>query len=225
MPFTVTRTTTELADTTFPVYTFNLPADVAAGDLIIAAASGDNLITSFAWASPWVELTDTDIAAGTTSSAYLIATGGETTGVLTAAGTADQVVVHALRITAASWHGTTVPEANATDNGVAADNPDGGASLNPAGWGTEATLWIIFLGLSGAANVTTYPTGFDTNGAHTISSSTGMASSWLTETAASKDPDAYLLDSATNESVSVVVAVRPAAETFSASRKFLLGIG
>jgi len=213
--FTVTRTATQVDWGGAGAITVNLPASVAVGDLIVAACNGDGLITSYAWASPWVELTDTDNAGHSASSAYLIATGGETTVLVTPTGSADQIVCHALRITAAGWHGTTPPEAAAQTN-VASETPDGGASLNPTAWDTETTLWIIFLGREGATTVDTYPTDYTTNGADTACSpqtSCAFASSWREATAASEDPGTWNLSAATNASIAIVVAVRPTVAT------------
>ena len=203
---------TSLGGGAHPSYVCNLPADVAAGDLLIVGAGSDAALTSFSWPGSWVELADIDDASVGLTVGRLIAVGGETTVTLTGAGTADNVTCHALRITAASWHGTTAPEANQQDNGAASEFPDAGASLDPAGWGTEASLWIIFLATHSAATVDAYPTNYVTNGAHTDQGADGgISSSWREATAASEDPGTWDLSVATNLSMASVVAVRPAA--------------
>jgi hypothetical protein len=57
-----------------------------------------------------------------------------------------------MRIPAATWHGTTIPEVQAATRaaGAAADPP----SFTPSGWGAEDTLWI-----SVAAQTETSTTG------------------------------------------------------------------
>jgi len=197
--------------------TCNLPASVAAGDLLLVAINGDGAINgpdAYAWPGSWVDLVDTDQGTVVMGIGYLIASGGETTVAVTInSGTADQLVCHAYRIQ--GWHGTTVPEAN-SQTAAAIETPDGGASLNPANWDVESTLWFVFLGLNGAATIDAYPANYTANGVYepcNPQTSCGIASSYREVSAASEDPGTWDLSSATNATVAAVVAVRPSAQS------------
>jgi hypothetical protein len=204
-----TKTSLEDADT----YSVNidLPTSIASGDLIIAFFGKDHDNTA-TWPDPWEEIVDA--SNGTVSSmhvAYLIATGGETSVTVT---TSDTERSHhiAIRIPAASWHGTTPPEVSST---IATGNSQypNSASLTPS-WGSEDTLWISTAAFADFDEVTltSYPSSYSDNqnfyGPTGSSCGIGIASRELNTT--SQDPGQFTM-SAGRPWIAATIAVRPAA--------------
>lgn len=190
----------------------DLPASVAAGDLIIVFHFSDGPALSVTFPSPWVEIKDalTSGSVSTVAVGYLIASGGETTVTVTKAVT-ERFSAIAIRISSASWHGTTPPEIT---TGVTGSNttpdPD---SLDPAGWGTEDTLWIAVMAFddsAGSGTVDAYPYASNNLKAPGVSSA-GNGAICTTESAvASIDPGTFTINP-TDEWWAGTVAVRPAA--------------
>jgi len=93
-------------------------------------------------------------------------------------------------------------------------------SLDPAGWGTEKTLWIAWTIRQGQAAVTAYPTDYtadqDTqrSSVNASAAADGIASRKLE--AASENPGTFTWDTS-NTGVGVTVAVRPTADVFTGS--------
>jgi len=186
-----------------------LPANVAAGDLIIAFLAVDGTYTT-SWPSPWVEIVDTQNSTEF-SIAYLIASGGETSVTATTSG-AERSHQAAIRISAATWHGTTAPEV-ATATGTSA-NPNS-PSVTPS-WGAADTLFITSFGIDApevAFPVTVWPTNYTGNNIEsgvTPTSAAGCALATRELNATSDDPGAFTI-TGSDTWVSATIAVRPAA--------------
>jgi hypothetical protein len=122
------------------------------GDLLIAiiaayqssagaGAPGGTVFSS--WGGGFTEFCDqmtTNSSTLAIGAAYKLSTGVET-GTFTVVQAAT-ITGHAamMLMSISGWHGTTAPEVTTIVNGTAAAADP--ASLNPAGWGTEDTLWI-----------------------------------------------------------------------------------
>ena len=188
-----------------------LPASIAAGDLILVWHASD-ITTTRTWASPWVELLD-GLDGDSTSSigiAYLIASGGETA-VLVDKSVTERFTALAVRIAAASWHGTTPPEVSTSATGSdTAPDPD---SVT-ASWGSDDNLFIAMAeyDVVGATTVTAYPTSYADNQteATQIDSCGRVAIASRELAAASDDPAAFTIDPTQGWRAATVV-VRPAA--------------
>ena len=197
--------------------TIDLPAGIASGDLIIVFLAQDGAATA-TWPSPWVELVDEN--AGTAANlhvAYLIASGGETT-VAPTMSFAERSQHLAIRISAASWHGTTPPEVAAAVAGTSAA-PNSG-SLTPS-WGSVDTLWITTFGIdqpASSGNPVTFPvTGWPTNytdnnlsNGESDNSTAGIALATRNLATATQDPGAFTT-TGSDDWVASTIAVRPAA--------------
>ncbi len=191
--------------------TVDLPAGVAAGDLIIAFIAKDKGSTAN-WPSPWVEIVEaSNSIEASLFVAYLIASGGETSVTVTdASGPGDRSHHIAIRIPAASWHGTTPPEAVAAITGNS--NAPNSGSLTPS-WGAADTLWISTFAVVDfdTNSVTSYPTNYTDNNLSygPTGSSAGIAIASRELNAATDDPGQFTL-SGGNYWVAATVAVRPA---------------
>lgn len=154
--------------------TINLPdgSDVA-GRLILLFHTSDGSGESFTWPTGFTEILTEGGTGFTNGVAYQFTTGSE--------GYASTGATTTLTITSVeqSAHTTyllsgvdtaTAPEAATATTGTSTA-PNSG-SLNPAGWGTEDTLWITFASANGLSSTTprfsAYPTNY-TNGRSDIS--------------------------------------------------------
>ena len=119
--------------------TVNLPANIAAGDLIIVFHYSDDALTR-TFPNPWVEIKDAPVDGDSANIgiAYLIASGGETSVTVTKSGS-ERFAATAIRISAASWHGTTAPEVSTGTTG-SSQSPDPDSVT--ASWGAEDNLFI-----------------------------------------------------------------------------------
>jgi hypothetical protein len=118
------------------------------------------------------------------------------------------------RITFYSWHGTTSPEISAAATGNSNNGPNP-ASLNPAGWGTEETLWIAACGFGDDDGMGAYPAGYG-NGQESSASGSGddceLNSARRVNTTASEDPGTFDISGSDTENwAAFTIAVRPAA--------------
>jgi uncharacterized repeat protein (TIGR01451 family) len=212
---TVAGTTTSQQTLNVNNFTVQLPAGIEAGDLIIAFAAKDKNNTA-TWPAPWVEIVDASNSTEVSLFvAYLIASGGETSVTVTTASEPDRSHHIAIRIPAASWHGTTPPEAAAAITGNS--NAPNSGSLTPS-WGAADTLWISTFGLVDldTDSVTSYPTNYTDNNLSygPTGSSAGIAIASRELNAATDDPGQFTL-SGGNFWVAATVAVRPAASCAS----------
>ena len=195
--------------------TITLPANSQAGDLIIAFLAQDKNFTA-TWPGAWVELVDQTVSADVSLHVgYLIATGGETSVIVTTSGV-ERSQHYAIRISAASWHGTTPPEKNLS--GVAADTGSSGTpnsgSLTPS-WGSADTLWISTFAMAdpgGQFPVTGWPTNYTDNRLSNgtgAGSTGGIALATRNLNATSDDPGAFAVTGSEWWAASTI-AVRPA---------------
>jgi hypothetical protein len=152
-----------------------LPGSIASGDLIIVFHMKDGVGTNTrTFPSPWVEIRDAVVSGGTASIgvAYLIASGGETSVTVTTTKN-ERFTAIAIRISAASWHGTTPPEISSGAVGASANpNPD---SVT-ASWGSADNLFIAFFGQDNGSTVSSWPTNYDSNQLSTWANNNGGSS-------------------------------------------------
>ena len=207
------------------------------GDLLIAIAIGyQSAGTSGAvyssWGGSFTELTaggDQMTTSGSTMCigiASKISTGSETgTFTVTQASPTGHATLILLSIPGA--HDTTAPEAGTIANGTGAAADPG--SFNPAGWGTEDTLWIA-LAASGmtsgtgswTATGTTAPANYtdrvdsNTTDNSTVGQTEG-AVAFRQLNAASEDIGTAGVDTSNARNSALVIAVRPAVEVHSGS--------
>ncbi len=143
-------TTTASTTHTFPSLTTLAPA---AGDLIIAICVQYQGGTAGAEFSSWgaslneilddATVTALDLAVGV---AYKVASGSESGTFTVTSAHSFRSVNFLMRIPAATWHGTSIPEALAAVRATNAVADPG--SLDPANWAAEDTLWIAVYGHS-----------------------------------------------------------------------------
>jgi hypothetical protein len=209
-----------------------------AGDLLIAIAityDGNSTNAEFSsWGGGFTEFVDqATTATMAIGAAYKWSTGSETgTFTVTTAdtSTSDSVLI-LLSIPGA--HPTTPPEGGVIANGTtaAADPP---ASLDPAGWGAEDTLWIA-VGGSGETSGTGSYTGLGTAPAnYTDLFETGITAdvvggveggiAFRQLNAASENVGAFGVDVSNARNSALLIAVRPAAELFTRAPADDLGL-
>ena len=209
-------TATSFENTNATTHTVTLPASVAAGDLILILLAMDSAAASATVPGPWVELKD-ELDTGSTFlfyAAYLIASGGETSVVVTSA-VGEHSNHIALRIPAAEWQGTTPPEITTGVNGSSI-NPDPPNST--PSWGSATNnIWVAVGAADQSATTQTF-TGFpasyglnnvtsdNTIGGATSAGIVGMAARLLT--ASSENPGTFTMD-ATETWLAYTIAVRP----------------
>ena len=201
----------------------------ASGDLLIAIVYGyqssatDGAVWS-AWGGSFTEFADTGNTVGSIGAAWKVSTGSETgtftvTEAATVTGGASMVL-----LAIPGGHNTTAPEATAIATGAGAGI--NAASLNPAGWGTEDTLWIA-VGGSGETNasgawggMTSAPSNYgDYADAATADTSTvgecEIAVAFRQLAAASEDVGAFTYDTSNTRNVGMTIAVRPAPAVYT----------
>lgn len=140
---------------------------------------------------------------------YKFTDGSETNGTVPTSGSCDSIIISYLFTGA---HASTAPEFSATGaSSTTADAP----SLDPGGWGTEATRWIAWACAQGNQTVSGWTTLSGYSVDQTGSTGTGTAnitgkSQSKTASAASENPGAVTI---TNSDVNVgmTIAIRPAA--------------
>ncbi len=159
---TLLSTTTSPASTThtFPSLTTLAPA---AGDLIIAVCvqyQGGSANAEFSsWGASLTETRDDatvtalDQAIGV---AHKTASGSESGTFTVTSAHSFKSVNFLMRIPAATWHGTTIPEVAAVVRATNAAADPG--SLDPANWDAEDTLWIAVYGHSETSTTGSPPT-------------------------------------------------------------------
>ena len=189
----------------------NMPATVGEGDLLIVLFTNDG-IAAVTTPAGWTELASDTCGIAVRLSAYCrIAAGNEdgtTVNFVTSA--AEHAAAQVYKIT--NWHGTTPPEISAGGTGIStAPDP---ASLDPAGWDVEDTLWIAAAGQDRGdrSGTTTYPANY-IGGTSTLSAhywqSCRTLSAHRVLAAASEDPGAFTIP-ISDEWVTFTIGVRPA---------------
>lgn len=204
-----TQTSSRASNATTDTVTLPTSTAIAAGDLIIVFHFTDGAGASATVPSPWVEIKDAAMAGSTgrVFVAYLIASGGETSVVVTKA-VSERFTAIAVKIAAANWHGTTPPEISTGATGTSTTpNPD---SLTTS-WGSADNLWIAIMGMddsAGTNTVSAYPYASDNVKAPAVSSAGGGAICSTTSATASLDPGTFTITS--DEWWAGTLAVRPA---------------
>ena len=220
-----TTTTTATTTHTFPSLTTLAPQ---AGDLLIAicvqyqGGTANNEFTSWGAAGftetrDQATVTALDQAIGV---AHKIATGSESGTFAVTSGHSFRSVNFLMRIPAATWHGTTIPEVSdivRATNAVA----DVG-SLNPAGWAAEDTLWIAVAGHSETSTtgsppvITASPTNYSgdlivaRNADATGNITAGVA--FFQNNAAAEDAGVWTVSNANRgNGAALTIAIRPSA--------------
>ncbi len=196
--------------------TINLPdgSDVA-GRLILLFFTSDGSGESFTWPTGFTEILVEGGTGFTNGVAYRFTDGTEgyaSTGATTTL-TITSVEQSAHTTYLLSGVDTSTPPEAATATTGTSTAPNSG-SLNPAGWGTEDTLWFTFASLNGSSSttprITAYPTNY-TNGRSDISAGgngvvQGVARRELN--AASEDPSAFTIGTSVAWRASTI-GVRP----------------
>lgn len=198
-------------------WTLTYPANIAAGDLLVAfLASDGNPNTT--WPANWLRSAGSDATAAILYAAKYICTGSETGTFSVTLGANEQGAWRIFRIPAATWEGTIgTTMANAGTSGAveavrvvsggASNTPDP-PSLNPFNWDIEDTLWIAACGVDTSRTISVYPLA-DRNTAD-VSGGAGGATLGLctTESAvASLDPGTFTI-STSDDWGAITVAVR-----------------
>lgn len=197
--------------TNVTAHVVDLPASIAAGDLVIVYVALDSGALSATIPSPWVEIKDEAGTGFVAYVAYLIASGGETSVTVTSAA-AEHGNHIALRIT--GWHGTTPPEITTAVTG-SSTTPDPPSIT--ASWGSADNLFIAVLfsdqGTGSAPfPVTAWPTNYGNdhieNAVDTSAAVVAVATRALT--GATDDPGTFTMTSTETWSAYSMV-VRPGA--------------
>lgn len=215
---TVSSVNTQVFSSNTTAHNVTMPTVVSAGDLLLALITNDGTatITDPDGAGGWTEITtQTRNGANVRGSVWAKdAVGtedGTTVNFVTSA--TEEMSTQVYRVPSSKWGGTVPTHVEANNVSLAADTsaPDP-ASLNPAGWGTENTLWIAYAAGSSYTSTTNYPTGFG-SGIHTISN-TGTAgssasSARLESAVGTVDAGTFTMANSTS-GVPFMIAIRPA---------------
>jgi hypothetical protein len=212
MPGPVVASVTETAFGTNTIdHYVNMPATVNADDLLIVLFTNDGLAYVTTPAG-WSLLASNNRGIAVRLSAYYkIAAGDENgTTINFVTSMSEEAAAQVYRIT--NWHGTTPPEISTAATSIStAPDP---ASLNPAGWDIEDTLWIAVAGQDRGyqEGTTAYPASY-TDGTSTLSSGGTASCRTLSArrvfTVASEDPGAFTIP-ISDSWVAFTIAVRPA---------------
>jgi hypothetical protein len=190
-------------------HTLNLPSGITAGETLLLAvisrqqvAAGDVTVSGFT--------AEGSVLQGTSVGLWIFtktATGSEGATVAESQVASSQVTARAYRISGTS--GEIEATGVGSTSNVNADPPN----LDPAGWGTEDTLWMAFCGAnSGNDDVSTWPTSYTATGSifAGLSGRPTMGYGQRELAAASEDPSAFSFTAA-QINVAMTVAIRPAA--------------
>jgi hypothetical protein len=218
---TVSSINTQTFGTNTTSHNVTMPSTVDTGDLLIVLFSNDGNATVTTPAG-WTAVTNGTQVSGTNIRGSVFAKDAagteDGTNVDFVTSASEQAAAQVYRIPAAKWEGNiaSVEAANAAGSSTSTPDPP---NLDPAGWGTENTLWISYVAGGTYASTTTYPSNY-TNGTHTVAGSgtTGASasSSRRDYTASSENPGSYTMSS-TTDGVPFTIAVRPATLSFTGS--------
>lgn len=184
-----------------------MPSGFKTGDMLIVFIATDGVGGVFIGSGTGWTVTGTATSAGNRLTVYTKRANGTGDNLtLTHSNVGTAYTAYAIH----GAHASTAPEDTTASAGATA-NPDPG-SLNPAGWGTENTLWIVADGWDdGTTDVSAYPSNYtmaQVSNRWNNSSGVGVASACRMLNAASEDPGTFTL-SASENSVTSIVAVRP----------------
>ena len=202
--------------------TINLPdGSNVANRLILLFFSSDGGGESFTWPTGFTEILAEGGSGFTNGVAYQFTTGSEgyaSTGATTTL-TITSVEQSAHTTYLLSGVDTATPPEAATATTGTSTAPNSG-SLNPAGWGTEDTLWFAYAATNGMSSTTprfsAYPTNY-TNGRSDISAGgNGVVQAVARRelNAASEDPGAFTIDTSAAWRASTI-GVRPGAVSYT----------
>jgi hypothetical protein len=154
-----TNTSTDTTSDTNQV--ISLPANIAAGNLLLLVHHGSGLdSTPNTACTGWTLLDDEPLFSNTSHLAifYKIASGSEGASVTCTTDQVEDSAACTYRIT--GWHGTTPPEISTnTENTTGEPDP---ASVTPS-WGAEDTLWIAIASEDfNNSDFTAYPINYGT---------------------------------------------------------------
>lgn len=211
----ITQSTTDTVD---------LPASIASGDLVMIFHFTEGNSTRTV-PSPWVEIFDSNsTGADGLTVAYLIASGGETSVVVTKTVT-ERFSAIAARIT--GWHGTTAPEISSSATG-SSTTPDPDSVT--ASWGSDDNLFIAMEATDNDSfTPTAWPTNYTDNqitGPNAASSSGGAIAT--RNLAASNDNPGTFTITASDTWIAATAVVRPAAAGGGAAQpptQMMMGVG
>jgi hypothetical protein len=188
----------------------NLPASIAAGDLLLAAIATDRSSTT-TWPAGWTELDDGLNSASTNalSIAYRIADGTEGSTVTVTTSASGATAHRSWRI---AGHDPGTPPEVAAQGGLASVNPNPPV-LNPGAWAVEDTLWFALASWRAGATVSAYPSGYG-SGVSSVAASgggsngVGVAGARDINTTSQVNPPTYTISSS-NAWRAATVGVRP----------------
>ena len=136
----------------------NLPANIAAGNLLLAVMTHSPVSAGVTWPAGWDELSDDFLSPDLNlAHAYRIADGGEGGTITTTLAGGGRHSGFVYKIT--DWHGVTPPEVAVVANGdsLLPNSP----ALTPS-WGAVDTLWIsTFIHTTAGTPTFTEPANYD----------------------------------------------------------------
>ena len=196
----------EIVDTT--THDVVVPTGIVSGELLLLLIVLDGIPTLSGMPSGWTQLIRQAVDTSLVSEVWYRTANATEANFTYTSSASERSVNRCLRI--GSWHGTTIPEAAAA-TGIDGANPDP-PNLDPAGWGTEDTLWVAFCGNDDP--VSAYPTSYTdnqfTDNTGTTFSDANIAMATRNLAAAAEDPGTFT-QSPVGNWVGITVAVRPAA--------------
>ncbi len=207
---TIAATNSNQENVNQTVHTVNLPAGISNGDLLIVGFCLDGDGGAMTWPAGWTELYNVlgPSSVPNLQARFRRADGTEGATITVTSTNSEKSASVSYRIT--GHHTVTDPE-SATAGGTTA-NPDPPV-LNPAGWGTEDTLWIVLYGWDGGRINDAYPASYtlsqvtDRNNA---ADGCGLAIAGQNINAASENPGTGTINTS-DQWVASTLAIRPAA--------------
>lgn len=203
-------------------WTLTYPTNVRIGDVLVAMVGVDGAPT-FTWNSPWAVIASLTNVAASVSAGYVRAASALSGTFTLNLGATEQGGWRIWRINGVYDDATLANFiASATASGTDA-NPNG-PNLDPANWGTEATLWAVAIGVDTSRTVSTYPGNMADSQGSNVSGGAGGATVAVAAAAgvpaSSRDPGTFTV-SASDEWAAITLGIRPAVlPTFEKARLF-----
>lgn len=201
-------TTYTTGGTATDTHVVDLPDSLAVGQRLIVVASMRNS-SAITWPAGWTEIVavSAPTSGGRLEARYHDVDGGE--------GASITLTTVSCKGVAFSWKITghdsgTAPE-GASSTASTSTTPDP-PSLNPAGWGTEDTLWIAANHRNQNQTTTTYPTNYADNQEDAVSTGSSACSASICTrglNAASEDPGTFTITGTGANVAAITIAVRP----------------
>lgn len=202
MAFPTVESITETTTSSATVHNIDMPATVNAGDLLVMVVMcSSSTINSHP--SGWTRLRDS-----TQTPVYIKNAAGTEGGGSAAIGTssAANIAAQVYRVTGWFDSGTILNDVELATTAASSSTPNPPA-LNPANWGTEDTLWIVYAGWLTGESVAAYPTSY-TGGTATSASGARIATARRENSVASEDPAVFTLTGSVGWRAHTI-AVRP----------------